>query len=222
MTLKIIDDDSGVVKVTDLDVERKKQRKSKKDKSKPSTQAVIEDTPFQTPEQRAAIEPPPYRCLGYISGIYYYYSRGEQAVVALPAGSHSKKNFYRLAPQSYWVGNYPATKAGDFDENAAASAIMAICQKSGIFNINRIRGRGVWMDKNSVIIHYGDKVNIGNMEYKPFLTPGKYVYELAEALGFEDCEPLSDSESAKFPELIKRLRWETEDQAIWLAGWIVG
>ena len=160
MTLKIIDDDSGVVKVTDLDVERKKQRKSKKD-------------------------------------------------------------FYRLAPQSYWVGNYPATKAGDFDENAAASAIMAICQKSGIFNINRIRGRGVWMDKNSVIIHYGDKVNIGNMEYKPFLTPGKYVYELAEALGFEDCEPLSDSESAKFPELIKRLRWETEDQAIWLAGWIV-
>lgn len=221
MVLEITDSINSDVKTIDLGVEREKQRKSKKDKSKPSTQAAIEDTPFQTPEQRAAIEPPPYRCLGYISGVYYYYSRGEQAVVALPAGSHGKKNFFRLAPHSYWAGNYPAAKNGDFDENAAASDLMKTCQIAGIFNINRIRGRGVWMDKNSVIIHYGDKVLIKDVEYKPFLTPGKYVYELAEALGFENCEPLSDTGSAKFPELIKRLRWETEDQAIWLSGWIV-
>lgn len=204
-----------MAEVLEITEDPKKKRKAK------SSPAVQKDVPFETPEQRAAIEPAPFRCLGYISGIYYYYSRGEQAVVALAAGSHGKKNLYRLAPHSYWAGNYPSSKQDDFDENKAASSIMSTCQLSGIFNINRVRGRGVWMDKDSVIIHYGDKVTIKGVRYKPYLTPGRYVYELAEALGFDDCEPLSDQESAKFPELIKRLRWETEDQALWLCGWTV-
>src|SRR5579863_9287771 len=117
---------------------------------------------------------PPFRALGYLQGIYYYYSRGEQALVALGAGAHGKKNLYRLARHSYWVNKYPGKKE-DFEENAAASALMDACQTAGIFNINRVRGRGVWMDKNDIVIHYGDKVTIGGKEYLPFLAPGKFI-----------------------------------------------
>lgn len=189
-------------------------------KPKKSEPAGIDDTPVETPQQRAKVEPPPYRCLGYIGGVYYYYSRGEQAVVALNASAHGKKNFYRLAPHLFWVANYQS-KENDFDENKAASSVMSACQAAGIFNVNRIRGRGVWHDGKDMVIHYGDKVTIKNTDYKPFLTPGKYVYELGEALGFAACTPLSDADSEKFPDLIKRLRWESEDQALWLCGWIV-
>lgn len=184
--------------------------------------AVVEaDVPAETLEQRAAVEPPPFRCLGYLSGVYYYYSRGEQAVVALGSGSHGKKSLYRLAPHCYWVGNYPTTKNNDFDENSAASALMGTCQRAGIFSINRVRGRGVWMNGQSLVIHYGDKVSIDGTEYLPFLTPGRHVYELSEALGFQRCEPLPDNEGAVFPELVKRLRWEAPEQAIWFSGWMV-
>lgn len=165
-------------------------------------------------------EIPPFRNLGYSNGVYYYYSRGEQSVVALQAGAHGKKNLYRLAPHDYWVRNYLG-KAGDFTEDKAASSLMATCQQAGIFNINRVRGRGVWMDNNSPVIHYGDKVTIGGKDYLPHLTTGKYVYELAEALGFPECKPLPDEEGAKFPELIKKLRWETPEQALWFSGWLV-
>jgi putative DNA primase/helicase len=207
-----------------LEIKEEKPKKPRKAKATKSAPAEEKDTPAETPEQRAAVEPPPYRCLGYSAGgvgIYYYYSRGEQAVVALGAGSHGKKNLYRLAPNTYWAGNFPTTKQGDFDENAAASSLMASCQKAGIFNINRVRGRGVWLNKEGLVIHYGDKVSIAGIEYKPFLTPGKHVYELAEALGFDTCDPLGDVQGAIFPDLIKQLNWEVPEQAIWLSGWLV-
>lgn len=142
-------------------------------------------------------------------------------MVALQSGGHGKKSLYRLAPHSYWVGNYPASKSSDFDENAAASALMGTCQKAGIFSINRVRGRGVWMNGDSLVIHYGDKVNIAGTDYLPYLTPGRDVYELAEALGFQKCDPLSDKDGAVFPELVKKLKWESPEQAIWFSGWMV-
>lgn len=164
--------------------------------------------------------PPPFRCLGYLSGVYHYYSRGEQAVVAMQAGGHGKKALYRLAPHSYWVDKYPGKK-DDFDENSAASALMGVCQTMGIFSISRVRGRGVWMDKGQPVIHYGDKVNIEGKDYKPFLTPGKFVYELAEPLGFEKCESLSSENGLIFTNIMQQLRWETPEQYMWFCGWLV-
>lgn len=186
-------------------------------KVSPPAPVLVTDTPKLQPQQPLA----PFRCLGYLSGIYYYYSRGEQAVVALASGAHGKKSLYRLADNTYWATNYPSTKKNDFDENGAASALMSACQKVGIFNISRVRGRGVWLNDDGLVIHYGDKVTIDENSYLPFLTPGRYVYELAEALGFEDCEPIDDAACQQFPELIKQLKWEFPDQARWFAGWQV-
>lgn len=170
---------------------------------------------------KAKEEIPPFRALGYLHGIYHYYSRGEQAVVALAAAQHGKLSFYRLAPHEYWVGKYPVNKKDDFDAAKAAGILMDACQRGGIFNMNRIRGRGVWMDKDGPVIHYGDKVTIGGKNYLPFLTPGRNIYELAEALGFEDSEPLADNEGKAFLDLVNRLRWQTVDQHIWFCGWLV-
>ena len=173
-------------------------------------------------------EIPPYRALGFSTGNYYYYSRGESSVVALQAGAHSKKNLYRLAPQAYWVKEYPTTKKGDFDENGAASALMSVCQEKGIFSIKRVRGRGVWMERGQPVIHYGDRVNIEGKDYKPHLTPGTLIYELGEPLGYtgltadgKPLEPLKDNDGAQFQRLMQQLRWQTEDQFMWYTGWLV-
>lgn len=205
-----------------IEIEAEKPKKPRKAKATKHTSAEEKDTPVETEAQRAKLEPAPFRCLGYTSGgIYYYYSRGEQAIVCISSTAHGKKNLYRLAKHSYWVGNYPSTKQNDFDENSAASALMDTCQKVGIFSVHRVRGRGVWMDKEGPVIHYGDKVTIGGKDYLPFLTPGKHIYELAEALGFAPCIPLTDKEGEEFPELIKKLKWESPEQAIWFCGWLV-
>lgn len=52
----------------------------------------------EQPKQSAPIlvenkEIPPFRALGYLAGTYFYYSRGEQAVVALSAAQHGKLSF---------------------------------------------------------------------------------------------------------------------------------
>ena len=163
---------------------------------------------------------PPFTNLGYLAGVYYYYSRGEQAVVALTAGSHSKKNFYRLAPHSYWVNKY-GSKKDDFDENVAASSLMAACQSAGIFTVNRIRGRGIWLDKGVVVIHCGNIVKIGDKDYPPYLTPGKMVYELGEPLGFVPCAALEDDAGRALGDLLSKLRWQTPEQYKWFTGWLV-
>lgn len=166
-------------------------------------------------------EIPPFRSLGYLNGTYFYYSRGEQAVVALTAQAHGKLSFYRLACHEYWVKNYPVNKNDDFDAAKAAGVLMDSCQHAGIFNMNRIRGRGVWMDRGKPVIHYGDKVNIDEKDYLPFLTPGKYIYELAEALGFQESAALSELEGSRFTSLISQLRWQSPDQNMWFSGWLV-
>lgn len=165
-------------------------------------------------------EIPPFRALGYLAGTYYYYSRGEQAVVALQAGAHGKKNLYRLAPHGYWVAKY-GSKKDDFDENTAASALMATCQGAGIFSIKMVRGRGVWMDKGLPVIHYGDRVTIEGEDYVPNQTIGKFIYELGEPLGCVPCLPLTDQEGAALQDLMRQLRWQTPDQYKWFTGWLV-
>jgi len=171
------------------------------------------------PEEKPAVVPP-FRCLGYSLGVYYYFSRGEQAVVAISAGAHGKKSLYRLAPHSYWVKEYPGKK-DDFAEDQASSRLMETCQAAGIFSVKKMRGRGVWYDKGGVIIHYGDRVTIEGVDYKPFLTPGKYIYELAEPLGFMPCNPLKPEQGQQFTSLIEQLRWQTPDQHQWFSGWLV-
>lgn len=165
-------------------------------------------------------EIPPFRSLGYLNGVYYYYSRGEQAVVALQAGGHGKKNLYRLANHFYWIEQFKSKK-DDFDENTAASALMAACQSAGIFSIKKVRGRGVWLDSGKAVIHFGDRVCIDGTDYLPHSTPGKMIYELGEALGYNPCKPMLKSDGEKLQAIINRLRWQTSDQHKWFTGWIV-
>lgn len=167
-----------------------------------------------------AQEIPPFVNLGYLSGVYYYYSRGEQAVVALQAGGHGKKNLYRLAPHAYWVEKHKS-RGDDFDENSAASSLMQACQVAGIFTIKRVRGRGVWLDAGKPVIHFGDRVNIGGVDYLPHLTPGRLIYELAEPLGYTPCKPITDTQGKQLQDAMQYLRWQTPDQFRWFTGWIV-
>ena len=162
----------------------------------------------------------PFRCLGYLNGTYYYYSRGEQAVVSLTALGHQKNSFYRLAPHEHWVEHFPAGKDGEFLSDRITANLMATCQKAGIFNIERIRGRGVWMNGTKPVIHYGDRVTIGKKSYLPYLAPDKAVYELADPLGIKPATPLSDEEGKQFSDLIKKLKWSTPDQFMWFSGWL--
>lgn len=166
-------------------------------------------------------EIPPFRNLGYLAGIYYYYSRGEQAVVALPSGMHGKKSLYRLAPHEYWIKKYPGKK-DDFDENIAVSSLMGTCQQAGIFDIERIRGRGIWMENGKPVIHYGNAVSWEGANYSPFLVPSKSIYEVGIPLSVDlSAKPISDIDGARFPDLIKQLSWQTNQQFVWLTGWLV-
>ncbi len=77
------------------------------------------------------------------------------------------------------------------------------------------------MDKGKPVIHFGDRVTIDGKDYKPFLTPGKMIYELAEPLGFSPCDPINDDQGIAFQNLMQRLRWQTPDQYKWFTGWLV-
>lgn len=162
-----------------------------------------------------------YRCLGIFKGSYLYHCEGEQGVVALTAREHTKTSLLRLAPLSHWATTYP-DKKDTFALLDAVGALMGGCQDARIFDMDRIRGRGVWMDDGEPVIHYGDKVVRKGKEYLPFHTPGKYIYEAGNPLGMnKEVKPLTDTQGAAFPDAMKRLKWQTEDQFMWYCGWII-
>jgi len=201
---------------------------------------VLDDIPpasHDGPDSADAItdiepETRPFRILGFNKGVYYYYPRATQQVVALSAASHTKAHLLTLAPLDYWSRNYPGRNG--FDLDAAADALIAGAHRAGLFTPERLRGRGAWRDRGAakdgrmgIVIHTGPLAYLDGRACDPAEIDGDYIYEAAPALvttttsGHVLAEPASTAEANRLVRICKRLAWENELSGDLLAGWCI-
>jgi hypothetical protein len=132
----------------------------------------------------------------------------------------SPQNFFHLAPESFWVANY---KAGDGDKTnytRAANDLISASIKRGRFDSHSLRGLGVWLDDDRVVVNTGDKLYVDNREMPLAWDKGCYIYvhthhkmRLSKNVAtIDECRLLLDACSGlKF----------TDDKAMHLlAGWL--
>lgn len=111
-----------------------------------------------------------------------------------------------LADRSFWQRSFPSPKGG-YDAQAAGEALIAACKAKGPFNPATVKGRGIWLEDDRVIVNLGGKI------------PG-------DVKGVFLCfEPLKVPEAAGFPteRFFKTLRafpWRHPDDALFLLGWL--
>ena len=167
---------------------------------------------------KAPVSQPQFKVLGFDGDTVYFMPKESSQVRAISASGFSENALLSLAPLEYWQVTYP-TKSG-FDKTEAVNWIMRHAYRKGVFNTDRLRGRGCWKDGNDVIIHLGDRLHI-NGEYKALSDyEGRYIYQSERPFPrFDEVDALTVAEGAKLLELATMFRWTVPASALLLTGW---
>lgn len=168
-----------------------------------------------------------FRCLGFENNdqnLFVFFVYRTNVIVKLTPGGISVSNLLQLAPLNYWEGAYPKqTRSGSvkFEINTIADDLITKCMRCGIFDNNKIRGRGAWMDNGRPVIHVGNSLIVNGIytDFQELQT--KFIYETGQELGFEPVAKLDKTDAYKLITLLERLNWSRTINARLLAGWIV-
>lgn len=159
-----------------------------------------------------------WRALGYDRGVYYYYSFLTGQLVALKPSQHDESNLLQFADLSWWETHYPGNKKPNY--SSAKNFMMMECHRVGVFDFDKIRGCGSWIDEGRIVIHRGNTVVIEGKEIPVEDYKGKFIYERDITVQRETSAPLTNSEAIKLLDICKELNWERPINAYYLAGWL--
>ena len=171
------------------------------------------------PVTQPASKPWPFRMLGHDAGGYFYLPSGSQQVVSLTASEHKHLPLLRLAPVSFWEETFPGQKGADW--NAVANALIQRQHENGIYSPRKVRGRGCWLDGDTVVFHAGDRLLINGKAVRLPDWESKWIYEANQAMDFDDANMLPNTESARLLQLCELLPWKESISAKFFAGWVV-
>ena len=160
--------------------------------------------------------------LGYDKGTFCYLSRATNQVSVLSAAQHSKAALMSLASVPYyWERTQFLKPKGGIDWDAAIDWLMSQCRSVGVYNADRLRGRGAWIDQGRSVLHFGDRLVVDG-KAEPLLLPGShFVYEAAKPLSATVAAPLKIADAHKLIGICQALRWERGLSGKLLAGFIV-
>lgn len=187
----------------------------------------IEQSSPSLPEPQPDSEPEPialgahFTCLGFDGDAYYYQPHNTGQIVRLTRSAHTATNLVALADLDYWK-QLAGNDRGGIDWTAAAHLLFSINADRGVYNPDRIRGRGAWWDNHRTVLHLGDQLIVDGARH-PVLKPfeSRYLYQrLTELHGPSGATPLSDAEAFVICELADRFHWEVPASGLLLAGWV--
>ena len=187
----------------------------------PELPAKPEPKPEQAPAAAAReIQPAPFACLGFDNGKYFYLPRSTGQVTTISRGSHTATNLLELAEIGYWESVHPNKEGVNW--LAAASRLFRDQSAAGVFDPDRIRGRGAWLDDGRVVFHLGDRLIVDGAAHSVHAPPPtQYFYEQARHLDGPSGAPLGDGDAMRLRAIAEKFRWEMPVSAHFLLGWLI-
>jgi putative DNA primase/helicase len=181
------------------------------------------EPPAAPPAEPAAASPlrgAPFTCLGFDGDQFFYLPHSTGQVTRIMRGSHTGTPLVSLAPIGYWEAIHPSKTGVNWP--AAASALFEQQAAVGVFDPERIRGRGAWIDDGRVVFHLGDRLIVDGTAHTVLTPPPtRYYYEQARHLDGPSDTPLSDEDAIRIKNIAERFRWEVPASAHFLVGWMV-
>jgi len=159
--------------------------------------------------------------LGHNRGVFYYLSRSAGQVFELSPGQHGKTGLMAMASVShYWDHTRFKSEKGGIRWDDAADDLMCKCRDVGIFDSDKVRGRGAWMDDGRAVLHLGNRMVMDGQPVSLVLPGSRFVYEASQALIREMASPLPTSAAHRLVAVCNGLRWEAPISGTLLAGFI--
>ena len=163
----------------------------------------------------------PFKALGFDGDHYFYLPRGTEQIVPIRRGSHtSPAELMALAPYEWWSMSYVKGKDG-VDWQLAASDCMRMCERRGVYDLKRVRGRGAWFDDGKSVLHLGDRL-IVNDEEKPISDhESHFIYTRHSAMENNfSSTPASDEDAQRVAAMVAQMNWSKPVHGALMAGWI--
>lgn len=167
--------------------------------------------------------------LGYekqgMKPLFYFYNREAQQVYAFGPGEFSENNMMAIAPKNTWESIFPVRNGKAINWKMVIDWVFQYCFSKGIFSVDKMRGRGVWIDQGRTVVHNGNCLYVDGARFdKMHEFQSDYVYEADILMDFvapmrENMLPLKEAE--KLLVMLKQLNWERSVNAYLLAGWCV-
>ncbi len=157
--------------------------------------------------------------LGYDRGTYYILQHLKQQIAQITAGNMGEVGLIELAPLNWWERQFPGQRS-KIDTKMAAEFIIRTAEKRGIFDTERIRGRGAWIDDGRVVYHHGSHLSVDGERVGVTRIESQYVYERAKSMPEPADTMLTDDEGARLIEVLQMFRWSLDGNAMLFAGWI--
>jgi putative DNA primase/helicase len=193
----------------------------------PAAAAVAEPAPEPADDEPRKALPSrvqpgaPFTCLGFDGPSYYYMPHRTGQVICISGASHKAATLLMLTDLPYWETLYPGSRES-VNWTSAISSLLATQADVGVYDPDRVRGRGAWIDGESVVFHLGDRLIIDGAPHPVLSAPSTgYFYEQARHLDGPGPEPLGDDDAMRLCLIAERFRWEVPASANFLLGWTV-
>ena len=163
------------------------------------------------------------RPLGHDRGVYYFFPVETGQIVSMKASELGRpQTLYKLADKDFWLAMYaPETKMGVICDMASA-VLMQACHRKGVFSLDSQRGVGVWRDGHArLLVNCGGLIVGEGVRCHPSEFVGRYVYEAGANVIDLECDPLGNTDAARFRDICNRLSWRKRQSGDLLAGWCV-
>lgn len=137
-------------------------------------------------------------------------------VAAIP---HTKAGLQRIAPLEYWETMHPSSRRVDWD--AAISAVYEQAESAGIFQLENLRGRGVWLDRGRIVWNLGDRLEVeGALIRHADFQDRVFTYASLPPLAIDPkVAPLTDGEGQAILDLFtKAMCWHGPDDGLLVLG----
>lgn len=156
--------------------------------------------------------------LGFSEGNYFFTSTSNPTISVLSAFSETE--LLKLMPALYWQTTYPNDNDG-IEWLQVKSDLMEQARKSGMFEGQRVRGAGAWMDEGRLVLNLGNQLLVGDrvmgvneIESRHFYTYGKAIPEvLYKPLALEDCDLLV--------KICDKFKWRQPEYGRYVAGMLI-
>lgn len=195
---------------------------------KPAMPDVIDDEDDDDPLPALSVEETAeFKALGYDDKSFYVMPAGTKIILKLTARElMSAAGCLQIVNDfDYWADMFPAKKGSSSraDWEMAGSMVMGQCQKVGVYDPRRLRGRGVWTDSGRVVVHTGESLIVDGRPMNPVMMKSRFIYKVDSALfveGLDISNPATDADGRLIVELCNAPRWERDVYGDLLAGWI--
>jgi hypothetical protein len=162
-----------------------------------------------------------FACLGHDGAHHWFLRRGVRVLYKIALGSFNASKIGTLAPLEYWQRSDMTNDQNNIRVAAAQNFIEGLSFGVGQYRPERIRGAGVWRDKDGFLINDGSRIIMHDGAVTPFdeyRTEHHYISSSVEFAGMTGPESTA-AEGKTLARLFDVQGWATPAQAVLAMGW---